>query len=234
MTESYRGSVCQKLPLPPNLISVWMWDLFGCWKFCCEAHCPAVTNCHTGSGRAGLDGNNNQQLVRKTESGGLPLLLLLLLLSGKIHFTLLSFHSYFKSKEEGTEPILILGHSMGKLRLSNPLQCNAVVQCSAVQWCSAVEWFKISYFLVTDRAAWAGGLEVRRDVRRCQMLTIISPSVSQSKEHNVTTAPAPASLLSDLGTRQGKPIESHLYQKYIFSLGCYWWWYWWSNFSGSN
>ena len=70
-----------------SIISVWMWDLFGWWKFCCEAHCPAVTNCHTGSGRAGLDGNNNQQLVRKTESGGLPLLLLL---SGKIRFTLLS------------------------------------------------------------------------------------------------------------------------------------------------
>ena len=91
-----------------SMISVWMWDLFGCWKFCREAHCPAVTNCHTGRGALGLDGNNNQQLVRKTESGGLPLLLLLLLLSGKIHFTLLSLHSYSKSKEEGWEPML--GH----------------------------------------------------------------------------------------------------------------------------
>ena len=83
-----------------SMISVWMWDLFGCWKFCREAHCPAVTNCHTGRGALGLDGNNNQQLVRKTESGGLPLLLLLLLLSGKIHFTLLSL------QEEGSEAIL--------------------------------------------------------------------------------------------------------------------------------
>ena len=59
---------------------------------------PTVTQ---GRGALGLDGNNNQQLVRKTESGGLPLLLLLLLLlSGKIHFTLLSL------QEEGSEAIL--------------------------------------------------------------------------------------------------------------------------------
>ena len=45
---SESGSVWQKLHIP-----VWMWDLFGCWKFCCEAHCPAVTNCHTGPGLAG-------------------------------------------------------------------------------------------------------------------------------------------------------------------------------------
>ena len=51
---------------------------------------PTVTQ---GRAVLGLDGNNNQQLVSKTESGGLPLLLLLLLLSGKIRFTLLSLHS---------------------------------------------------------------------------------------------------------------------------------------------
>ena len=141
-----------------SIISVWMWDLFGWWKFCCEAHCPAVTNCHTGPGLCwavlGQDGNNNQQLVRKTESGGLPWVLL----SAKIQFTLLRAQSPLQSyqvkgrrTQDQSEEIAV--HSMGKLRLRNPLQCNAVraLQSFIIFVCGLVDW-------------WTGGLVWGRDV----------------------------------------------------------------------